>query len=378
MILKLETKKIPQKSKKKKKKEKKRKKKEEREKTYNLLIKQLDFQSKLQYNKRRKKVEEKTDEKSKKGVKIHDAVSKELLEYEEELIDYMRDFLDYHLKKEDLKLINKEYRLKKSLITKYIDILCQIKGKEVFIIIEHQSTIDYKMSERISEECLAIVQSRDKYMKRSKNRKVPVILPIVLCTANKKWDAPTTLIENEDNPYKFPKQNYPRYIVVNNKDYTIDELLKKRTGIAVDMAFEKVETKEEIDYIIDKLKKFGKVNKREERALKLIIENIELVMPNLMKHLPEEEIEKTKKEMIEIMSEGGNCMSNFERAIAKIIKENNEARAEGRAEGRTEGRTEGILQVVREMLKNKMTDEDIIKCTHISEKELEELKLQMA
>ena len=67
-------------------------------------------------------------------------------------------------------------------------------------------------------------------------------------------------------------------------------------------------------------------------------------------------------------------MSNFERAIAKIIKENNEARAEGRAEGRTEG----ILQVVREMLKNKMTDEDIIKCTHISEKELEELKLQMA
>ena len=36
------------------------------------------------------------------------------------------------------------------------------------------------------------------------------------------------------------------------------------------------------------------------------------------------------------------------------------------------------MQVVKEMIKNKMKDEDIIKYTHISEKELEELKLQMA
>ena len=378
MILKLETKKFHKKVKRRKNKENKRKKKEEREKKYNLLIKQLDFQSKLQYNKRRKKVEKEIDEELKKGIKIHDVVSKELLEYEEELIDYMRNFLGYHFKKGDLQLINKEYRLKESLITKYIDILCQIKGKEAFIIIEHQSTIDYKMSERISEECLAIVQSRDKYMKRSKNRKVPVILPIVLCTANKEWDATTTLIENEDNPYKFPKQNYPRYIVVNNKDYTIDELLEKGTAIAMYMAFEKVETKKDIDYIKEKLKKIGEANEREERALKLIIENIESIIPNLMKNLTKEEIEKTKKEMVEIMNGGGNTMTNFQKAIAKIIKENNEARAEGKAEGRAEGRTEGILQVVREMLKNKMTDEEIIKYTHISEKELEEQKLQMA
>lgn len=387
MILKLETKKIPQKSQKKKNKENKRKKKEEREKTYNLLIKQLDFQSKLQYNKRRKKVEEKTDEKSKKGVKIHDAVSKELLEYEEELIDYMRDFLDYHLKKEDLKLINKEYRLKKSLITKYIDILCQIKGKEVFIIIEHQSTIDYKMSERISEECLAIVQSRDKYMKRSKNRKVPVILPIVLCTANKKWDAPKRIIHNDVNRFRFPNQTYPKYYVVDINNYSIDYLLSKRTGIALAMAFEKVKiAKEGIYNIITKLKKFGKVNEREKMVMNLVIENIQELMPKAMKNSTKEEIEKMKKEMIEIMNKGGNYMSNFERAVTKALREIDEARAEakaearveGRAEGRAEGKTEGIIQVVKEMLKNKEDDKKIIQYTHISEKELEELKLQMA
>ena len=71
-------------------------------------------------------------------------------------------------------------------------------------------------------------------------------------------------------------------------------------------------------------------------------------------------------------------MTNFQKAIAKIIKENNEARAEGRAEGKAEGKAEGVLQVVREMLKNKMVDEEIIKYTHISKEELEELKLEMA
>ena len=52
--------------------------------------------------------------------------------------------------------------------------------------------------------------------------------------------------------------------------------------------------------------------------------------------------------------------------------------AEGRVEGRVEGKTEGIIQVVKEMLKNKEDDKKIIQYTHISEKELEELKLQMA
>ena len=35
------------------------------------------------------------------------------------------------------------------------------------------------------------------------------------------------------------------------------------------------------------------------------------------------------------------------------------------------------MQVAKEMIKNKMKDEDILKVTHISKKELEKLKLQI-
>ena len=47
---------------------------------------------------------------------------------------------------------------------------------------------------------------------------------------------------------------------------------------------------------------------------------------------------------------------------------------EGRKIGEAEGKRNGIIQVAKEMIKNKMKDSDILKVTHISKQELEELK----
>ncbi len=58
-------------------------------------------------------------------------------------------------------------------------------------------------------------------------------------------------------------------------------------------------------------------------------------------------------------------MSNFEKVVTKALKEADEARGEGISIGKGQG----IIQVVKEMLKDKMSDEDIIKYTHISKKE---------
>ena len=319
--------------------------------------------------------------KRRKNRQIHDRVIKETLEDTEELKDYMKDFLGMEIELDDLEVQNKEYRISRDLSTKYIDILYNIKGEESYILLEHQSTIDYRMAERITEDCLAIVESRNKYMKRSKNRKAPVILPIVLCTANKKWDAPTTIKQIDENKYKIPKQEYPKYIVVNNSDYTIDDLIAKRTGISAVLAFEKVETKKDIDYIINKYKELGEVNEREERAMRLIIEHIEQIIPKLTKTLTKENLEEIKQEMKEIIEGEGDFMSNFEKAIAKIIRENETAEAEGRAEGisigRAEERTKVIFQAVKKMLNKNVQDEDIMEYMDITKEELDKLKLQM-
>ena len=244
-------------------------------------------------------------------IKVHDSIIKELLESKEEFRDCISSFIGYEIEKEKIELQNKEYRIRDGLSTRIMDILYKVLGKEVFIIVEHQSTVDQKMPERMGEYCLLLVKSREKYLEKGKNKRIPIILPIVLSTANKEWNATTTLIEKEkDNCYGFPKQKYPRYKVINNYDYTIDELIEKRTGIGLVMAYEKVENKEELRYIIKKQKEKG-VNEREKNAMKLIVEHIEEVMPSLAKKLTEEEIKEIKEEMRKIM-EGSDFMTNFE------------------------------------------------------------------
>ena len=74
-------------------------------------------------------------------------------------------------------------------------------------------------------------------------------------------------------------------------------------------------------------------------------------------------------------------MTNFERFLRKVIRENAEkARAEGIEIGRKQeieiGKRQGILQVAKEMLKYKVPDEDIIKVTCLSKEELQDLKKQ--
>ena len=75
-------------------------------------------------------------------------------------------------------------------------------------------------------------------------------------------------------------------------------------------------------------------------------------------------------------------LSNFEKAIAKIIRENEAAEAKGMAEGisigEARGRANTIFQVVKNMLNRHMKDKEIMECTNITKEELEELKLQMA
>ena len=132
------------------------------------------------------------------------------------------------------------------------------------------------------------------------------------------------------------------------------------------MACEKIRTMEEAGYIAKKMEEHGEINEREKATIKLVVENMEI-----FSGFTPEEREEIKKRLLEIIEEGGNVMSNLEEFLRKVIRENAE-------KGRAEGRSQGILQVAKEMVKSKVSDEDIIKYTHLSKKELQELKLQMA
>ena len=303
-------------------------------------------------------------------IKIHDTLFKELAEYKEEISNFIEDFINKKIRKEDLEIQSKEYRLKEMLVTRNIDVLYKVKNEEVFIILEHQSTVDYIMGQRMNEYCLAVVSNRTKFMVKSKNIKAPVIYPIVLNTSSKKWDAPMTIEQIEYNCYNIPKLNYPKYIVVDINDYTVEELLSKRTGMGLAMAFERIRTENEMKNLLEILK-HRKINRKEKRAMKKIVDRIDEIMPSLIRNLSKEEVEKFKNNLKNIMKKGSDFIPNFDKVLEKSLEEM-------RIKGVEEGKEEIVLQTTKEMLKNKMEDKEIMKYMHISKEKLEELKLQIA
>ena len=303
---------------------------------------------------------------NKRYYKAHDSVIKEILIAKQELIFLMRDFMKINLNKKDIENFNGEYRLKTNLKTRLLDVIYKIKKEESFITVEHQSTVDYKMGERINEHAVAIIGSREEQMENNKNRKAPIIYPIVLSTARRPWDATRTIIQDKNNKYGLPVLTYPEYNLIDINKYTVDFLLERRTGIAVGMAFEKIRNKKDLEYIIKKLKSFKKIDHWEKRAMRIILEKIEGIMPWIVKELTKEEIRNLKREIMKIINKGGDFMSNFERAFKKIVEE----------EGRKQMR-KGIAKTIKGFLAQNVDDEIIIKATGISKEELEKLKLQV-
>ena len=312
--------------------------------------------------------------------KVHDSLVKEILNKPKELKSFMKDFFNLDIEENDIENYNREFRTKLKLRTRIMDLLYKIKGNGAYILIEHQSTIDYKASKRIGEYCLLVIENDEDYINKRKNAKAPVIYPIVLSTSKNPWDTPITIIQDEDNKYKFPPLTYPKYNVVDINNYTMDFLLERRTGIGLFMAFEKVRTVEDFKYITRKIKDLGGANKAEIETTLLVVERLEEVMPWITKVLKKAEIEEIKKKVMNEIMKGGKTMvlSNFETAIATIIEENVER---GRAEGITQGKFEGIAQgkaeTIKGLLKQKVDDNIIINATGISKEELEKLKSQM-
>ncbi len=152
------------------------------------------------------------------GDSIQNYIIKNILEDKEELRNIINKYIDNdistikNVKSKDLE----KYKLKLFTNNLKIDktnIIYKIKGKNIFILIKYTHTIDYKMAEKMTKYCIDIIRSLGEQIKMQKI--YPVILPIVVYTGRKKWDALTTLNKIEDEYYGFPPVEYPKYNLVN-------------------------------------------------------------------------------------------------------------------------------------------------------------------
>lgn len=306
----------------------------------------------------------------------HDKVFKKILDNKKEFIHLIKRYTQYTtvkleqdiLEKYSPKLITSGFKAKE------LDIVYKIKGRDVFIIIEHQSTIDYEMPERMTEYCVQFIRSV-KEKTKTETGLYPLICPIVLYTGRKRWDAPMSLTDMQEEYYGFEPLHYPRYNLIDINNYKKEELLADNTALAKAMLFEKLSTKEEMKQILETLTK-KELTKEENKYLQVILN----YSNDVRKKLDREDIQKYQE-----ILEGGINMTNFERLLIELIEEKyekrriiqEEAKRSGQKIGQEIGQKNSLQKVISNMLKLKMNDETILNVTQINEKELQKIKQEL-
>ena len=310
----------------------------------------------------------------------HDKLFKKILERPEEAEKLIRRVLKIgEEEKLELELERNEF-ITIDFRGKLIDMLYKLKDKEVYFIIEHQSTQDEYMSYRILQyETQVMEGSFQRLIAKGKlgRKTVAKVIAIVIYTGEGKWKASKRVEEiqeefgNKREEYgkeEYGEVNYDgigEYNAISIADYKEEELLKEGSLLSRAMLIEKARRDDELVEILEKIIPMTKENE--------IADMISIIRYILIKDLG---IERAKKYIEKL--EGGIKMSGFvnylrqdrERTMQRIKEEGEKLGEErGKKIGEKRGEKQGIIKMAKNMLREKIDIETIEKITNLNRKQ---------
>ena len=280
----------------------------------------------------------------------NDKIFRTILDNKEEAVNFINDTLKIKISKDEIEKYNSSF-INNIFQNREADVVYKIKDKNVLFLIEHQTKIDYLMPYRILEYQLAIMKSvLNDNVKNKPSAKFPLVIPIVLYTHNKKWDA-DTYFEKLQETYNDFNIKLSNYYLVDINNYTEEELLNKEDFLSKMMLLEKAKNSKELVEFIKKV--IPKTKKDDIELLKRI------VALGLRKKLTDEDIQK----LLQIMEGDGKNMLAF---LDMLEKENQMYINIGKKEGK--------LEIVKNMLNEKLSIEKISRITGVKKEEIEKMK----
>lgn len=318
-------------------------------------------------------LEEETKTKRRTGDKKHDKIFKDILQNKNEMAEFLDYFVGYKISPEELENCNTNY-ITEGFKYKQTDILYKIKDKNTYILIEHQTKVDYSMVYRILNYCVEIIRNAvDEKNINKVTYKYPNVIPIVLYTGRQRWTAPLEFAEGHRNNEKtdFKSINI-KYKLIDINKYELKQLLSRNTMLANVMILERCKDNRDVITCLKEIVENIKNDEQKEDLKRIVI------------YLYKEINEKSLKEMIKMIeeSEREEIMSTIsERIGAEFRRERRKARTEGLAEGRAEGIAQGIAesiaQTITNMIKMNFKDEIIKEITGAKESEIQKIRKQM-
>ena len=222
---------------------------------------------------------------------------------------------------------------------------------------------------RILEYEIAIIKSALNPNKiENKNYKIPAVIPIVLYTGKKKWDAKNYIKEVQEQREGYKELEFGKFNLIDVNNYNKKELLEEESILSKAMLLEKKNDNEEISKNIEEIAEIVISNPKYTREEKeILITLIDIILRRKIGNDQANELIKKLK--------GGN--KNMLVALERVDEENkrilNKGIRLGKKEGKLEGRLEGKLEDVKNMLKDNLPLEKISEYTGIPKEKIKKI-----
>ena len=311
--------------------------------------------------------------------KEHDKIIKRVFQSKKEAARFISKVIERKIKPRDL-IVSQNSFVTSELRYREADIVYKIRNKNVVILIEHQTRVDYRMAYRILNYQIEIMRANEVENPRKEDKEC-LVIPIVLYTGKEKWTAKNYIKEIQERLYeeKIIKRGEIElgtlgyYALVDVNNYTKEELLKEEGILSKIMLIEKERNTKDLVRTMFEIKEKIQNDK-----------NKEVVYTTMELALNKKFCTKVARKIMEkiIGKESGDMLAVEE----MVLKENKMLRDEGRKIGISEGKRIGISEGKRigvsegksimciNMLKMGYSIETISKISGIAVKELKNLK----
>ena len=301
------------------------------------------------------------EDKNEETYQKHDKMFRKLLYNKTQVVELLNRYFQFKnkLKENDIERYNCKF-VNAQFKTREADIIYKLKNSNIFFQIEHQSSVDHNMTQRIAEYEIEMIKLENSKKSNSKEIVIPLIIPLVIYTGNtQKWNANKNIIDAQPVLTGYKNQGLGSYDVLDINTLETEELLNNSIFIYRIFAIEKAKDLEELtqnlSYLISK--------EKDENNIAFLKEIIQYVYQKTLK-------QKDIQEFFEQGEEGEGKMNVVER----VLKQQNDLITKERKEGKREGRQEGIEMITIEMLRQDLDDKFIMQITKIDANTLAKIK----
>ena len=245
------------------------------------------------------------------------------------------------------------------------DIVYKLKDKDLYFLIEHQSTVDYNIPFRVLDYSMDIVEDWKKGKRINKIFKYPTVVPIVIYTGQTKWNVPKNIKYQQIKVTTYEKYRIDfGYNFIDVNEYSVEELLAKDTMFGYCMILEKSRNTKDF---VENVKCIIKIENDIVRLEKLA-DIIVYLFGNVLEYDEQNELLNLINEKV-----GGNMATLAERIKAGDRKRMKQFEKRGIREGKRSGR-EAIQNIASQILKLGLDEDVMKKITNVTNEELKKLE----